>query len=290
MDLSLGRRIRSHIQGAPSIRLRFRIGRRRRKIYSTHGIWSDEVRQGLRTIFTHMYTQKWLHPRELSGIVISGMGDSEPFPALLHYHVGTIVGGRLRFIKQDEVRVGQYEEDSDAFVMPFAQRKMIELFYEGISEEVKEKLGEIISECIVASITKKGKEPSPSLTQKIEREVLEALKREIQENYTSPLLEAVAALPRHELAGLAETLVSLTALQGKDVRGGRRHRCRSDRCSCDFKGGWIRVDKAKGPSSGNCASILMSGKTASRKSTTRTEPLQKIDSRAESLQVSRRVS
>ncbi len=176
---------------------------------------SEEVRQGLRTTFTLMYTQKWLHPQELSGVVISGMGDSEPFPAVLHYQVGTIIGGRLRFIKQDEARVGQNEEDSDAFVMPFATTKMIDLFYEGISEEVKEKLGDIISHCIVSSVTKKGKESSSKLRAKVEQKVLELLKREIQENYTSPLLEAVAALPRHELAGLAETLVSLTAFRAR---------------------------------------------------------------------------
>jgi hypothetical protein len=38
----------------------------------------------------------------------------------------------------------------------------------------------------------------------------DALNREIQENYTESLINAVGGLPRQELVGLAEALVSIT--------------------------------------------------------------------------------
>jgi hypothetical protein len=43
----------------------------------------------------------------------------------------------------------------------------------------------------------------------------ENLSREMQESHTDPLTRAVAGLPRHELAGLAEALVSITAFMAR---------------------------------------------------------------------------
>jgi len=106
---------------------------------------SKGVREGLRRIVMLMYSQEWLHPDERSGIVIAGVGESEPFPILMHYNVGTIASGRLRFLKIGETRVGQAQEESDAAVVPFAQSGMIDLFYEGIADEVKGRLADIVT-------------------------------------------------------------------------------------------------------------------------------------------------
>jgi hypothetical protein len=35
-----------------------------------------------------MYGKEWFHPADDSGLVIAGMGESEPFPTLLEYRVG----------------------------------------------------------------------------------------------------------------------------------------------------------------------------------------------------------
>ena len=42
-----------------------------------------------------------------------------------------------------------------------------------------------------------------------------AVEQEVQEKYAQPLMTAVAALPRHDLAAMAEALVNLTAFRAR---------------------------------------------------------------------------
>lgn len=159
-----------------------------------------------------MYTQNWFHPNDKTGVVLAGMGESEPFPVLQHYHVGTIAAGRLRFAKFDEARVTREDTSS---VVPLAQRGMIDLFYCGIYPTLRDRLGEMMRESLVTALSGKGSRPSAKLLERVEKDFDEALKKEIDQKYTQPLVAAVAALPRHELAAMAEALVSLTAFRAR---------------------------------------------------------------------------
>jgi len=89
----------------------------------------------LRKTVTFMFGKEWFHPIDQSGIVIAGMGELEPFPALLQYVVGTIAAGKLRYAKVNEARVGS----SDAVVVPFAQRDTIDMIIGGIHRRVRNK-------------------------------------------------------------------------------------------------------------------------------------------------------
>ena len=60
-------------------------------------------------------------PADDSGVVIAGMGESEPFPVLYEYRIGTVAAGKLRYAKIDEARVGA----SDAVVVPTATIKVV---------------------------------------------------------------------------------------------------------------------------------------------------------------------
>jgi hypothetical protein len=42
-----------------------------------------------------------------SGVVIAGMGESEPFPVLYEYRAGAVAAGKLHCATTDESRVGR---------------------------------------------------------------------------------------------------------------------------------------------------------------------------------------
>ena len=173
---------------------------------------SREAREGLRTAARFMYTQKVFAPDAWSGVVIAGIGESEALPALMHYHVGTVAAGKLRFLKFDEAHVGH---EVDGIVIPLAQRHVIDMFYSGISPQLKEKLVEIAGRTLLADGSAKTKITSSAAHAKLKESFEENLSREMQESHTEPLTRAVAGLPRHELAGLAEALVSITAFMAR---------------------------------------------------------------------------
>ena len=171
---------------------------------------SQEVRQGLRDTVKFMYTRQWFHPDDRSWIVFAGMGEAEPFPVLQEYRVGSIANGRLRSFKSNEARITR---EVSAIVVPLAQTDMIDMFYRGIIPDLDEKLDEIVTRCVSREITKHGEKLSPERVAKIQRAFRKALEDEIDDKYEEPLIAAVDALPRHELARMAETLVNLTAFR-----------------------------------------------------------------------------
>jgi len=172
----------------------------------------SKTKKDLRTIVRHMYTKKWFHPANLSGVVVAGMGESEPFPMLVHYHVGTIAAGRLRFLKVDEARV---THDCDAWVVPLAQRQVIDLFYRGIFPKLEQSIPGLVLRCLGEVLGPLGKRSAAKLTEKFEEAFKKILDEEVREECISPLIAAVSALPRYELAKLAEALVNLTVFRAR---------------------------------------------------------------------------
>jgi hypothetical protein len=165
------------------------------------------VRQALKTTVRLMHTTV---PIDGSGVVVAGMGESELFPILLHYRVGSIAAGKLRYAKKSDIRVTR---DDEAMIVPFAQRETIDMIIRGIYPSLENKFTETIARCLPGKITKiNGKRPR---TEKTKSDFEEAMEHEIQEKYAQPFMAAVAALPRHDLAAMAEALVNLTKFRAR---------------------------------------------------------------------------
>jgi len=173
---------------------------------------SREIREGLRATARYMYALDGFNADASSGVVIAGIGETEAFPVVMCYQVGTVAAGRLRFTRFDESRVGH---ETDGVVIPLAQRHVIDMFYGGISPMLKEKLADIVVSGVKGCLKKAGKGQAAALSEKCRGKILETLEREAQEHHTQPLTRAVAGLPRRELAGLAEALVSLTVFMAR---------------------------------------------------------------------------
>lgn len=157
-----------------------------------------------------MYMQSWFHPADQSGIVLAGMGESEPFPMLQEYQVGTIAAGKLRFAKLGEARVTR---DVAAIVAPFGMTEMVDIFYRGIQPGLEEKLYEIIGRCLSHKQPGARQKLAMAQIEKVVERIRKSFTEEIVEKYQSPLISAVEALPRQGLATMAEALVNLTALK-----------------------------------------------------------------------------
>jgi hypothetical protein len=168
---------------------------------------SRQVRQQLRTTVRFMHTKQCFGPDGGSGVVVAGMGEADLFPIVLDYRVGTVAAGRLRYVKKHEKRVTL---DGDAWILPFAQRDTIDMIIRGIYPELQDKLFEIIARS-PSTPAKRDKRSSHTRIEKLRV----AIEQEVQEKYAQPLMTAVAALPRHDLAAMAEALVNLTAFRAR---------------------------------------------------------------------------
>ncbi len=165
---------------------------------------TPEIRRHLRETVRLMFEKRWIDPLSFSGIVIAGMGESEPFPGLLVFHVGTIAAGKLRYIKADECRIKYNDEAS---VIPFGQTQTIDMIFQGIEPSLKsEFLDSILN-------LPKDAQASPEEIKHRETEREKASDRldEISKRHYRPLVQAVAALSRQDLAKMAYSLVSITA-------------------------------------------------------------------------------
>jgi hypothetical protein len=147
------------------------------------------------------------HPFYQSSIVFVGFGESEAFAVFQEYQVGSIAAGKLRAVKSHETSVSR---GTSAIVVPRGQRDMIEMFYRGIYPELWERLLNIIGE-----VAGKYNKTTPENAKMIVDDVKNGLEEEISSRYIAPLIDAVEMLPRHDLATLAEALVSLTAFRAR---------------------------------------------------------------------------
>jgi hypothetical protein len=180
-----------------------------RKLFGAHRLNAD-AKRGLRATVRFMLARQWIHPAERCGIVFAGMGEAEPFPVLQDFAVGSIVGGRLRRFVTNEARITR--EDS-AIVAPFAQSDMVATFYRGIVPDLDEKLGDIVARSVTHELAKHGETLPEERLEKLRKTFRKTLDEEIDGRFQRPLIAAVDALPRRDLARIAEALVSLTALR-----------------------------------------------------------------------------
>lgn len=164
------------------------------------------LKSDLRKTVSFMYGKEWFYPSDESGVVIAGMGESEPFPTLLQYRVGTVAAGKLRYAKVDEARVGA----ADAVVVPFAQRETIDMIIGGIHPRLREKLIDDVDHWMPNG-HKNMQSKDPDRIEKRKTQFGEYLRRETLKRYDEPFMQAVSALPRQDLAKMAEALVNLTA-------------------------------------------------------------------------------
>ena len=161
-----------------------------------------------------------------TGIVIAGFGENEIFPSAIEYRLEAVALGKLKYTQTQYV---QASREQNAVIMPFAQQEMVKTFIEGIDPSYKEVLDSYFNELllkypedilsIIPELSEQRRKELLEMVTLVAKEVLKNFSQEtnnyISKNHVIPVLQAVYALPKDELASMAESLVNLTSFKRK---------------------------------------------------------------------------
>ncbi len=160
-----------------------------------------------------------------SGIVIAGFGKDELTPDLASYKIDAMYEGSLKFARDDDK---SYTTKPSPAIISFAQDDIISTFINGIdplAESVFKAILEDSLETYFNLIIKSSQASGISISIDDLKRQYEQHKKFLMDSYASktdafkkdyyrdPLDQVIGILPKEELAEMAESLVSLTALK-----------------------------------------------------------------------------
>jgi len=162
----------------------------------------------------------------LSGLVIAGFGEKEHFPTMVSYEINLILNNKLKYRPFKSFTISN---SNNSCITPFAQGEMVATFMEGVDPSLNfyydsyltalfDKYPDIIVDNVSklnaqekSDLRKKLKDMGLNMFKDYEKQII-AYKRKF---HVDPILNAVGALPKDELAAMAESLVHLTSLKRK---------------------------------------------------------------------------
>lgn len=161
-----------------------------------------------------------------SGIVIAGFGDKDVFPSVESYNFDGIAGNIMR------CRINQSAKitiDSQSHIWPFAQGDVVETFMEGVAPNYRShyesnlrKFFDDYPVILLDAIDKLSEAERIDLKEKFKKMSIDLLNAFLSDlttfrrsEFIDPVVNIVSALPKDELAVMAETLVNLTAFKRK---------------------------------------------------------------------------
>jgi hypothetical protein len=179
---------------------------------------SAERRAELLLALAHALIRRYVGPF-LSGLVFAGFGEDEFLPSMVGLEIEERALGRPRIVS----RTPRTLETTSASVVPFAQRDAVSAFLEGVEPRLREEMRDSVSvlftgalQAITDELKKLDDPVAASLNGALQPGLDELLERlfagweRMRRQHWSPVLDMVAALPKDELASVAEALVNLT--------------------------------------------------------------------------------
>jgi hypothetical protein len=159
-----------------------------------------------------------------SGVVLAGFGEKEFFPCLQSFIIEGLADNEVR---RSVINTTQISTANPGQIIPFAQREMVDRFmtgvdptYQNIQKGYIAELCKDYAEKVATNIEKLDSEKK----QKLQKELVavgESLVKDFENKMASsvltqfilPVYSVIAALPKNELAIMAEALVSITSLK-----------------------------------------------------------------------------
>lgn len=186
---------------------------------------SKEINSKLYDIAIYLLTRD-IFLNETSGIVVAGFGDEEIYPSIITYEIETFFEGKLKYkcVKDKSTKI---QNDSAHKIIAFAQEDIVNTFINGINPAVNEMLSNYITQLFTRlpellyddSISDRIKDDFSKKSKELLEDFFTKFKEHIQEEHISPVLNMIDALPKDELAAMAEALVLLTAFKRKMTIG-----------------------------------------------------------------------
>ena len=163
---------------------------------------------------------------DISGVVIAGFGEKDIFPSLESFFIEGMLDDKLKYKPHISRKI---DFETNASIIPFAQREMVDTFMAGIDPDYRSIQEGYLSQTfkdyagIVADHIKKYdakekrqlKEKLMGAGEEILKDLGKKLEDHRKERYISPVTNVVSILPKDELAAMAESLVSLTSFKRK---------------------------------------------------------------------------
>jgi len=186
---------------------------------------SEALKSQLLRNVTQLFTRN-IFPKSVSGVVVAGFGRDDTYPSLEAIRIAGRVCGKAKY-KVDQSAI--ISEDMGAVIVPFAQSEMVATFMEGGDPRLTKVLASFLEEVfansptrVLDTLTGLGDDKKLEFLEKwktVGSELLadynERMRRFKREEFIDPVINAVAALPKDELAAMAEALVNLTSFKRK---------------------------------------------------------------------------
>lgn len=181
-----------------------------------------KISRSLLTATQQAFRRNWF-PGPSSGIVISGYGEEEIFPSVITLEFDGAVAGFARY-KVDGSRTQCVSAgENSAAIIAYAQEDMVATFMEGINPAVKKFLEEnlkslfdVFPDALMKSLglsDKKTKDVLVAVCANVRNNISNVAHKYRFQEHVMPVLSMVNALPKDELAAMAESLVNLTAFK-----------------------------------------------------------------------------
>jgi pentatricopeptide repeat protein len=158
-----------------------------------------------------------------SGIVIFGFGADELFPSMIHCGFDTAPFGSVRSILFDT----EHFRESGAFIFPFADREVMDIVIQGISDSVRSfvlssmnSIGKEIADRVLRdnmTLSEEEYRVSDAINKKSVEEIVRRFSEELdgycRRRYVNKMIEVIEHMSKEDLAVIAEALVDVTALR-----------------------------------------------------------------------------
>lgn len=160
---------------------------------------------------------------DVSGIVVAGFGEEEIYPSLYCYEIEGIYNEILKLDKKTESSISV---NKPAHIVPFAQQEMVHSFLTGIDPSLRNFTHEVLYYFLnaypdIVEYVLQGKlnQQQKKLLEEKGEELYNEFKKKfslvVKNDFIDPIAQIVAALPKEELAAMAEALVNLTSIKRK---------------------------------------------------------------------------
>lgn len=156
-----------------------------------------------------------------SGIVIAGFGEEDIFPSVITYEIYGIFNSKLLYqIREDKTIRNNNSQSMRSDIIPFAQEDVVRSFLEGIHPELLEYMidftSDSINKLLNTSLVKieEGIDAS-SIVDYLSGQIRNEIVQFSSGKLLSPMIDMIKALPKDELANMAESLVNMTAFRRK---------------------------------------------------------------------------
>lgn len=162
-----------------------------------------------------------------TGVVIAGYGRSEYFPSIMEF---TIDGKHGAFLRHWVSRIinANGDEAPKTYIVPFGQIDMFQLFMEGVAPEylifARKLLLNVLNDKSDLLIKNYVHDPDEVIVERARqakdneisvKKFMEESAEYRRNTVVQPILDVVRALPKEEMADMAQALVELTSLRRK---------------------------------------------------------------------------